>query len=61
MLLQRKSCKSTQKSTSVVEIRLESIIGRNVRLDEIKPGYHSCLALMSLPCSHLMDLWRIPK
>nr|DAH97247.1 MAG TPA: hypothetical protein [Bacteriophage sp.] len=47
------------KNISVVEIKLESIIERSVRLEGIKQGYHSYLVLMNSQCSHSMVLWRM--
>nr|DAN23379.1 MAG TPA_asm: hypothetical protein [Bacteriophage sp.] len=47
-----------QKNTNVVEIKLESIIERSAKLEEIRLEYHSYLDLMNLQCSHSMVLWR---
>nr|DAV76885.1 MAG TPA: hypothetical protein [Caudoviricetes sp.] len=50
-----------QKNISVVEIRLESIIERSVKLEETKQGYHSYLDLTNSQCSHLMALWKTQR
>nr|DAT27313.1 MAG TPA: hypothetical protein [Caudoviricetes sp.] len=47
-----------QKNTNVVEIKLESIIERSAKLEEVRLEYHSYLDLMNLQCSHSMVLWR---